>query len=82
MMVSRKTADPRANRLLGLLSLRDYERLRPHLRPITLKYRQSLYDSRGGQGQLGCYVKLEPKPLGQTITWLKISTKLNALRSS
>ena len=45
MMVSRKTADPRANRLLGLLSLRDYERLRPHLRPITLKYRQSLYRS-------------------------------------
>jgi hypothetical protein len=29
--------------LLGLLSPRDYARLRPHLHPIPLKYRQSLY---------------------------------------
>ena len=31
------------NRLLGLLPRRDYERLRPHLHHIPLKYRQSLY---------------------------------------
>jgi CRP-like cAMP-binding protein len=41
--VSRKPADPRANRLLGLLSPRDYKRLRPHLQPIPLAYKQSLY---------------------------------------
>jgi hypothetical protein len=40
---SRKAADPRANRLLGLLSPRDYQRLRPHLQRIPLEYRQSLY---------------------------------------
>jgi len=40
---SRKVADPRANRLLGLLPPRDYERLRPHLQRIPLAYRQSLY---------------------------------------
>ncbi len=40
---SRKAADSRANRLLGLLSLRDYQRLRPHLHRIPLQYRQSLY---------------------------------------
>jgi CRP-like cAMP-binding protein len=43
MVARRKTAVPLANRLLGLLPRRDYERLRPHLRPIPLKYRQSLY---------------------------------------
>jgi CRP-like cAMP-binding protein len=43
MVARRKTAVPLANRLLGLLPRRDYERLRPHLRPIALKYRQSLY---------------------------------------
>ena len=42
-MASRKAVDPRANRLLGLLSTRDYEQLRPHLRPVPLEYRQSLY---------------------------------------
>jgi CRP-like cAMP-binding protein len=42
-MVARKAADPHANRLLGLLPRRDYERLRPHLQPIPLEYRQSLY---------------------------------------
>ena len=41
--ISRKTADPRVNRLLGLLSPRDYRRLRPHLQRIPLAYRQSLY---------------------------------------
>jgi CRP-like cAMP-binding protein len=35
--------DPPANRLLGLLSVRDYNRLRPHLHGIRLGYRQSLY---------------------------------------
>jgi CRP-like cAMP-binding protein len=43
MVARHKTAVPLANRLLGLLPRRDYERLRPHLRPIPLKYRQSLY---------------------------------------
>ena len=40
---SRKAADPPVNRLLGLLPPRDYARLRPHLQPIPLHYRQSLY---------------------------------------
>ena len=40
---SRKAADPRANRVLSLLSPRDYKRLRPHLHRIPLHYRQSLY---------------------------------------
>ncbi|MGZ5864555.1 MAG: Crp/Fnr family transcriptional regulator [Xanthobacteraceae bacterium] len=31
------------NRLLALLQPRDYERLRPHLQPTPLEYRQSLY---------------------------------------
>ena len=35
-----------ANRLLGLLSAKDYGRLRPHLRRIPLGYRQSLYRAR------------------------------------
>ena len=42
-MANRKAADPPANRLLGLLPRRDYERLRPHLQPMPLDYRQSLY---------------------------------------
>jgi len=42
-MAGRKTEDPHANRLLGLLPHRDYERLRPHLKRIPLEYRQSLY---------------------------------------
>jgi len=37
---------PPNNRLLGLLLRRDYERLRPHLQPIELAYRQSLYRAR------------------------------------
>ena len=40
-VASRKATDPRANRLLGLLSRRDYQRLRPHLHRIPLEYRQS-----------------------------------------
>jgi CRP-like cAMP-binding protein len=43
VLASRKAADPHANRLLGLLSPRDYSRLRPHLHRVTLEYRQSLY---------------------------------------
>jgi len=39
----KKATDPPANRLLGLLPPRDYERLRPHLERIPLAYRQSLY---------------------------------------
>jgi len=43
VVASRKASDPHANRLLGLLSLRDYERLRPHLQYVPLACRQSLY---------------------------------------
>jgi CRP-like cAMP-binding protein len=43
MVASHKAADSHANRLLGLLPRRDYERLRPHLQRISLEYRQSLY---------------------------------------
>ena len=43
VVASRKASDPHANRLLGLLPPRDYQRLRPHLQRIPLGYRQSLY---------------------------------------
>ena len=43
LVVRQKAAEPPANRLLGLLPRKDYERLRPHLRRISLDYRQSLY---------------------------------------
>jgi len=46
MVVRRKAADPPANRLLGLLPRRDYQRLRPHLERIPLEYRKSLYRAR------------------------------------
>src|SRR5205823_14694772 len=36
-------SEPRANRLLGLLSQEDYERLHPHLQRLPLEYRQPLY---------------------------------------
>ena len=39
----RRVADSHAIRLLGLLTLRDCQRLRPHLQRIPLEYRQSLY---------------------------------------
>ncbi len=45
-MASKKTAAPPLSRLLGLLSPRDYERLRPHLHRRPLRYRQSLYQAR------------------------------------
>jgi CRP-like cAMP-binding protein len=40
-----EAAEPRLNRLLGLLPRADYERLRPHLKRIPLEYRQSLYQA-------------------------------------
>jgi len=43
VVASRKALEPHANRLLGLLPARDYERLGPHLRRIPLEYKQSLY---------------------------------------
>src|SRR5450755_2813335 len=43
VIVRQPSAVPCANRLLGLLPRKDYERLRPHLEYTPLKYRQSLY---------------------------------------
>ncbi len=45
-MAKRKIAGAPANRLLGLLPPRDYQRLRPHLHRVPLRYRQSLYAAR------------------------------------
>ena len=45
MVTRRKTAGPCVNRLLGLLTRADYERLRPHLQSVPLEYRKSLYDA-------------------------------------
>ena len=39
------TTGPHANRLLSLLTSADYERLRPHLQPVLLEYRKSLYEA-------------------------------------
>src|SRR6202047_3662635 len=36
---------PRTNRLLSLLSDKDYERLRPHLSLVVFDYRKSLYEA-------------------------------------
>jgi len=41
-----QAVDAHANRLLGLLSFKDYRRLQPHLRRVPLGYRQSLYRAR------------------------------------
>jgi len=43
VVTSRKAANPHVNRLLGLLSPKDYQRLHPHLHRIPLEYRRSLY---------------------------------------
>ncbi len=43
MATIRMAAEAHANRLLGLLPSKDYERLRPHLEHVPLEYRQSLY---------------------------------------
>jgi len=40
-----KTLEAPANRLLALLSTKDYARLRPHLERAPLTYRQSLYEA-------------------------------------
>ena len=45
MATKSKGADTPANRLLGLLAPRDYKRLLPHLEPVTLEYRKSLYQA-------------------------------------
>jgi len=46
-VVARRTAaEAPANRLLGLLSSKDYKRLLPHLQHVPLTYRQSLYRAR------------------------------------
>jgi CRP-like cAMP-binding protein len=42
-MAKAKTTETPGNRLLGLLSAKDYERLRPHLHHVRMEYRQSLY---------------------------------------
>jgi CRP-like cAMP-binding protein len=44
-MAVRRKAEPNSNRLLALLPRQDFARLRPHLEPIPLKYRQSLYQA-------------------------------------
>lgn len=43
MAAGRKAVEVHANRLLGLLPRKDYDRLVPHLLRIPLEYRQSLY---------------------------------------
>ncbi len=52
MTVRRKLAAPQGNRLLGLLPPKDYERLRPHLEPIPLAYRKSLYHAHKSIGSV------------------------------
>jgi CRP-like cAMP-binding protein len=42
-MTKSKAVDVPANRLLSLLARRDYASLRPHLEPLELAYKQSLY---------------------------------------
>lgn len=49
---NQKAESQPGNRLLSLLSRRDYERLRPHLRRMPLKYRQSLYDANKSLGSV------------------------------
>lgn len=43
MATRHQAAGGHTNRLLGMLSCKDYQRLRPHLRHVPLAYRQSLY---------------------------------------
>jgi CRP-like cAMP-binding protein len=45
MATRSKPAARPANRLLGLLAPRDYKRLVPHLEPVPLEYRKSLYQA-------------------------------------
>jgi CRP-like cAMP-binding protein len=45
-LTAKKTTEAeQANRLLGLLTRADYERLRPHLQPVSLEYRKPLYNA-------------------------------------
>ena len=53
MATRHKAADAHANRLLGLLSSRDYQRLQPHLRRVPEA------GTIGGEGVVGL-----PQPLG------------------
>jgi len=50
VVAAHKPATPRANRLLRLLSQRDYARLALHLKRIPLEYRQSLYGAHKPPG--------------------------------
>jgi hypothetical protein len=43
-MVPRTLQDPPQNSLLASLSDADYEQLRPHLGPVCLDYKRSLYE--------------------------------------
>jgi hypothetical protein len=43
-MVPHTIQNPPQNRLLASLSNADYERLRPHLEPVRLEYKRSLYE--------------------------------------
>lgn len=43
MPADRRNASPNSNRLLSLLPAKDSERLRRHMEPVALEYRQSLY---------------------------------------
>jgi hypothetical protein len=43
-MVPRITQKPPQNRLLASLPNADFERLRPHLEPVRLEYKRSLYE--------------------------------------
>lgn len=45
MSTNARVIEPPANRLLELLAPRDYARLRPHLEPVELEYRKSLYQA-------------------------------------
>lgn len=45
MATNSRPIDPPANRLLDLLAPREYARLRPHLEPVELEYRKSLYQA-------------------------------------
>jgi CRP-like cAMP-binding protein len=43
--ISIDSIGPPVNRLLSLLTRADYQRLRPHLQPVALEYRKSLYEA-------------------------------------
>lgn len=45
MATNSRIIEPPANRLLGLLAPKDYARLHPHLEPVELEYRKSLYQA-------------------------------------